>query len=73
MDYFRLLTLMGCAGFGIAWMPAISKMTGIAYSVIYMLLGVIVYAAFPGLLPKFDEFSREETALRITEAVLIYL
>ena len=71
MDYFRLLTLIGCAGFGMAWMPAISKMTGIAYSVIYMLLGVIVYAAFPDLLPKFDEFRSEEITLRITEAVVI--
>ncbi len=71
MDYFRLLTLIGCAAFGMTWMPAISKLTGIAYSVIYMVLGIIVYTAFPDILPKFNVYRSEEITLRITEAVLI--
>lgn len=71
MDYFLLIALIGLAAFGMAWMPAISKLTGISYSIIYMLLGVIIYKFIPNFLPFPDVATNEKTVLRVTEMVVI--
>ncbi|SKB39677.1 cation:proton antiporter [Daejeonella lutea] len=70
-EYFLLLSLVGLAAFGMAWMPAISRITGISYSIIYLAAGVIIYLLFPNLLPKPDVMTNGQLTIRLTELVVI--
>lgn len=47
-----IILLIGIAAFGMAWMPAVSKRTGISYSIFYVLAGVLLYRFFPGSIPS---------------------
>ena len=69
--YMLLLTLTGLAAFGMAWMPAITRRTGISYSIIYVLTGVILYTLLPGYLPIPDPLLYPSAALRLSEIVVI--
>lgn len=70
-DYFVLLALIGAAAFCMAWMPAFSKITGISYSIVYLIAGVVIYALFPDLLPEPDVGGEEDLTVRFTEMVVI--
>lgn len=70
-SYILIITLIGFAAFGMAWMPTISKLTGISYAIIYMLAGVILYALFPGRLPNPDPLLNGELTLRLTEITVL--
>jgi len=70
-EYFLIITLIGLAAFGMAWMPAISKLTGISYSIIYLIAGVLIYAIFPDVLPRADVISKEKLTVRISEMIVI--
>ncbi len=54
-----------------AWMPSITKKTQISYSILYVLLGVFLYAIFGRLLPLPNPISKNEFTVRITELVVI--
>lgn len=47
--YIIVITLIGLAALGMAWMPLITRKTHISYSIIYVLLGVGAYLLFPSL------------------------
>lgn len=49
--YVLVILLIGLSSFGMAFMPAISKRTGISYSLIYVAAGLIIYLLWPDLLP----------------------
>lgn len=70
-EYFLLLSLIGFAAFGMAWMPAISRITGISYSIIYLFAGILIYLVFPDFLPKPDVISNARLTTRLTELVVI--
>ena len=70
-EYFLILTLIGLAAFGMAWMPAISKITGVSYSIIYLIAGVLIYYIFPDVLPSPDVMSKEGLTVRFTEMIVI--
>lgn len=70
-EYILLITLIGFAALGMAWMPAVTSRTGISYSIIYVLLGVILYALFPGKLPSPLPQLNEELTMHVTEMVVI--
>lgn len=69
--YILLLTLIGLAAFAMAWMPAITKRTGISYSIIYVLAGALLYTFFPGLLPVPLPQLNEKVTMHLTEMVVI--
>ena len=69
--YVLLITAVGLAAFGMAWMPAISKRTGISYSIIYVLAGILIYSLFPNAFPDPDPVSNNHVALRLSEMVVI--
>ncbi|MFD2163141.1 cation:proton antiporter [Paradesertivirga mongoliensis] len=71
MEYFLLLALIGLAAFGMAWMPAISRITRISYSIIYLVLGILSYLFIPDILPVPDMTEHREIAVRVTELVVI--
>lgn len=47
--YVIVITLIGLAVLGMAWMPVISQKTRISYSIIYVLLGIAAYHFIPNL------------------------
>jgi NhaP-type Na+/H+ or K+/H+ antiporter len=70
-NYLILIALTGFAAFGMAWMPAISRKTGISYSIIYVLVGVLLYAFFPDVLPDPDPKQHGTLAMHFTEIVVL--
>ncbi len=70
-NYLILIALTGLAAFGMAWMPAISKKTGISYSIIYVSLGVLLYAFFPDVLPDPDPMKHGTITMHFTEIVVL--
>jgi NhaP-type Na+/H+ or K+/H+ antiporter len=70
-EYFLIIALIGLAAFGMAWMPAISKLTGISYSIIYLIAGILTYYFFPDVLPSPNVMSKEGLTVRFTEMIVI--
>jgi NhaP-type Na+/H+ or K+/H+ antiporter len=71
LNYLIIITSIGLAALGMAWMPSISQKTRISYSIIYVLLGVLLYSVFHNLLPLPDPISKNEFTVRLTELVVI--
>ena len=70
-SYLVIITLIGLATFGLAWMPRISKRTGISYSVFYLLAGVLAYTLIPEYLPNPMPQQNETLSLHLSELVVI--
>jgi len=70
-QYILILTLTGLAAMGMAWMPAISKNTGISYSIIYVAAGALLYALLGEHLPNPLPQHNETATLHLTEIVVI--
>lgn len=69
-DYIIIITLIGFAALGMAWMPSFTRKTGISDSVVYVLLGIIAYACMD-MLPKPDPERYETYTVHVTEFVII--
>lgn len=69
--YFLLITMVGLAAFGMAWMPAITKRTGISYSIIYVSAGILAYSFLPHLFPDPDPVINNTITMRMSEMVVI--
>ncbi|MEJ7735832.1 MAG: sodium:proton antiporter [Chitinophagaceae bacterium] len=69
--YIVILTIIGLAALGMAWMPSISEKIKISYSLIYVLLGIMLYSLFNKLLPLPNPISRNEFTVHLTEMVVI--
>lgn len=70
-SYIIIITLIGFAALGMAWMPAVSRKTGISYAILYVLLGMVIYLAFGWLLPLPDPLSENNMTVHLTELVVI--
>lgn len=70
-SYIIIITLIGFAALGMAWMPAVSKRTRVSYAILYILLGMLVYIAFGQILPLPDPLSENEMTVHLTELVVI--
>lgn len=69
--YFLLITLIGTIALSMAWVPAFCKKIKVSYSIFYLLLGVIIYLVFPGILPLPDPLANETVTIHFTELVVI--
>lgn len=69
--YLVVFTLIGLAGLCMAWMPALAKKTGISYSVVYMVAGMIVFSLFPDFLPNPLPQANSTLTLHLTEIIVI--
>ncbi|MBN7811869.1 hypothetical protein J0A68_13015 [Algoriphagus sp. H41] len=68
MDTFiLLLAVVGLAVFIMDWMPTVSKVTGVSYSVFYTAGGFLLYALLPEHLPSPLPRENESAALHLTE------
>lgn len=70
-EYILLITIIGIAVFGMAWMPVLSKRIGISYSIIYVIAGALLYTFIPGALPEPLPQKHENITLRLAELVVI--
>lgn len=69
--YIIVITIIGLAAFGMAWMPSISQKTKISYSILYVLVGILLYMLFGRLLPLPDPIMENDMTLHLTEMVVI--
>lgn len=69
-EYIIFITVFGFSALAMAWMPAISQKTGISYSIIYVMVGAVLYYFFD-ILPKPDVDRYEEYAVHLTELVVL--
>ncbi len=69
-SYFILFVVIGIAALGMAWMPNFTETTNISYSILYVLIGAILYALTDAL-PFPNPLSQRETTLRLTEMMVI--
>src|SRR5688572_25551463 len=68
--YLLIITIIGFAALGMAWMPAFTKRFKVSYSILYVLFGFVLYGIFTGL-PHPDPVSNPVETMRITEMVVI--
>jgi NhaP-type Na+/H+ or K+/H+ antiporter len=69
-DYIIGLTIIGIAALGMAWMPAITQKTKVSYSIIYVLLGVLLFSVVKHI-PLPNPFVHQDYALHLSELVVI--
>jgi len=70
-EYYLLLTVIGTAVFAMSWMPAFTEFTGISYSIIYVVLGFLLYTFIPDALPVPLPQKHEVLTLHLSELVVI--
>ena len=68
--YILIITIIGIAILGMAWMPSFTARTGISDSVVYVLLGILVYSIFKQL-PKPDPILYQDYTIHMTELVVV--
>ncbi|MCF0050822.1 cation:proton antiporter [Dyadobacter sp. LJ53] len=69
-SYMITLTIIGIATLGMAWMPSFTKTTGISDSVVYVVLGVIVYGLLD-ILPNPNPLTFNVQTIHLTELVVV--
>jgi NhaP-type Na+/H+ or K+/H+ antiporter len=69
-SYLISLTIIGIASLGMAWMPAITQWLRISYSILYVLIGVLLYSLFDAL-PWPNPIWEEAYAVHLTELIII--
>ncbi|HEY0899060.1 MAG TPA: cation:proton antiporter, partial [Sphingobacteriaceae bacterium] len=68
--YIIVITLIGLAALGMAWMPLITQKTHISYSIVYVLLGVVAYWLIP-VLPDPLPQHNPKIALHLSEIMVL--
>ncbi|WP_171036652.1 MULTISPECIES: cation:proton antiporter [Dyadobacter] len=68
--YILIITIIGIAILGMAWMPSFTARTGISDSVVYVLLGVLVYSLIKQL-PRPDPVLYQDYTIHMTELVVV--
>ena len=69
-SYVVYITLIGIAALGMAWMPSITRQTHISYSIIYVLIGFVLYTLID-LKPLPNPMEHQLITLHLTELVVI--
>lgn len=69
--YTLELALLGLAAMGMVWIPALTKDRGISYAIIYMVIGVLLYALVPAHLPSADPSKHGTLTMHLAETVVI--
>lgn len=69
-QYLVILTIIGVGILGMAWMPSLTAKTRISYSIVYLLIGMLLYSIFD-FLPAPNPRTHGEFTLHLTALVLI--
>lgn len=68
--YIIEVLVIGLAALMMAWMPAVTKRTGISYSILFVLAGFVLYYFIP-FFPTPDPLRKENYAVHLTEIMVI--
>ena len=68
--YLVIIAIIGVGILGMAWMPALTAKTRISYSIVYLLLGMLLYSIFD-YLPAPNPREYKGLTLHLTELVVI--
>jgi NhaP-type Na+/H+ or K+/H+ antiporter len=69
-SYIPIVAIAGFALLAMAWMPGLTRRIKISYSIIYVVLGVILYARLD-FLPEADPVEYTSFSVRLTELMVI--
>lgn len=69
--YILVVLLFGISSFGMAFMPAITKKTGISYSLIYVAAGALIYLIWPTSLPSPLPLENGKLTVHLSELIVI--
>lgn len=69
-SYVVYITIIGIAALGMAWMPSITRYTHFSYSIIYVLIGMLLYSILD-LKPLPNPMEKQVLTLHLTELVVI--
>lgn len=70
-SYILFLLIAGLTSWGMAFMPAVSKRTGVSYSLIYVVLGIIIYLLIGDYLPSPLPAENKKVTIHLTELIVI--
>ncbi|WP_205513615.1 cation:proton antiporter [Longitalea arenae] len=70
MEYLVWVVTIGIAALGMAWMPTVSNLIRISYSIVYILLGILLFSIVP-MLPYADPLYYSQFTLHLTETVVL--
>lgn len=68
--YLAIITIIGAGILGMAWMPALTEKTKISYSILYVVIGMLLYSVF-NFLPAPDPRKHRDFAVHLSELVVI--
>lgn len=69
--YIPILLTIGLASLSMAWMPLITKKTGISYSIVFVLAGMGLFGGLETIFPLPNPLRDVEITLHLTELVVI--
>ena len=69
--YVLVITIIGIAALGMAWLPSVSRRTQISYVIFYVLFGMAVFSVFRDFLPWANPMTHPEITIHLTELVVI--
>lgn len=70
-EYIVTITVLGLAALGMAWMPALTRLIKISYSILYVAAGFLIYQFSDIPLPDPDPLAENSITLRLSEMVVI--
>ncbi len=70
-SYVLAITIIGVSALGMAWFPSFSRYTQISYSIIYVLLGMLIFSLLGKWLPPALPMKFPNVATHLTELVVI--
>lgn len=68
--YIPMVTIVGAALLAMAWMPYLTRKFRISYSIVYVLLGILLYSVLD-FLPEADPVEYTGVSVRLTEMMVI--
>jgi sodium/hydrogen antiporter len=69
--YILTITIIGLASLGMAWFPTFAKRIRISYSIMYVLLGMVLYYFLVRYLPPANPLMKPWFTIHLTEIVVI--
>lgn len=69
--YILILTIIGISSLGMAWFPSFSKRLRISYSIMYVLLGIVLYSVLDKYLPSANPIDNKVLTTHLTELTVI--
>lgn len=69
-NYIPIVAIAGFALLAMAWMPGLTRRIKISYSIIYVVLGIVLYATLD-FLPEADPVEYTSFSVRLTELMVI--